>query len=206
MKKLLLTTLSLFTVSAHAWEPSFYAGANYGTQQFKHSGTASNFTVKSVEGLAGIVLTEYIALEARVGTGLGEDTEQRTWIVEIPAPEPEEGEDAEEPTQSIYNLSSTYRTNFYGSVYFRPYLSNDKATLYGLLGYTTLDFDYEETLTVDGTPTSSSVSDSEGGVSFGIGVSFVMSPNVDLTAEWKKTINSDDFDMRGGNIGFKYKF
>ena len=68
--------------------------------------------------------------------------------------------------------------------------------MYGLLGVTTIDLE-ASTGPSDDTHTD---------ISYGIGVSFVMSPNVDLTAEWKKLINADEFDMRGGTIGFVYKF
>lgn len=205
MKKLLLTTLSLFTVSAHAWEPSFYAGANYGSEQTKFStppvadypAFPFNYTVKALEGQAGIILTPYISLEARVGAGLGESTE--SW------------QDIEEEDDGTITINSsaegTYKTNYYASVYFRPYIANEKASLYGLLGYSTIDYDYSVLTTVGGAvDADADLSDTDSGLSFGVGVSFVMSPNVDLIAEWKKTINADDFDMRGGHVGFIYKF
>lgn len=178
MKKLLALALATTAVSAHAWEPNLYLGSNASSWQYSQSAPdiAGNITLMTVEGLAGIELFPYVTIEARAGFGINSDSEDIT------------------TAPGIVELEATY----YGSFYFRPVIENEKASLYGLLGYTTIEF--------DGTPQSALVELSQSGLSYGVGVSFVMSPRVDLHAEWRKLILADDMDMRGGSVGFTYTF
>ncbi len=178
MKKLLLLGLSTFAISAHAWQPTYYVGSGLSAWQFKQSDIGHNFTISTVEGLIGVELTPYTSIEGRLGGGLNT---AREWIT-LPG-------DAEQTEVEV-------EAKYFGSLYFKPHLKNEKASLYGLLGVTTIDLE-ANTGPSDDTHTD---------MSYGIGVSFVMSPNVDLTAEWKKLINAEEFDMRGGTIGFVYKF
>ena len=169
MKKPLLAALSTFAISAHAWEPTYYVGSSLASWQYKQTEPAvdHNFNVTSAEGLAGIKLSPYTSLEVRAGAGLNTAREAE-FEVEM---------------------------NYFGSLYFKPHLSNENASLYGLIGMTTVS--------IDG---NSGAEDETSAVSYGVGVSFVMSPHCELTAEWKKLINADAFDMRGGSVGFIYKF
>lgn len=182
MKKFLLIALSALSVSANAWEPKLYTGANLASWQFTQTGFPMNFNITTVEGLAGIELFSYLALEARVGAGVTTGRDNQYFY--------------NEADDEIF-ISDTYevRVRQYASVYLRPKIENEKASLYGLLGITTMDLD---------TDTGGTSSDTD--ATFGFGVSFVMSPNVDLTAEWRKLINAENFDLRGGSIGFTYSF
>jgi Outer membrane protein beta-barrel domain len=171
MKKLLLVALSTFAMSANAWEPTFYAGSSFSTWIFKDHSYGHNFGISALEGVGGAYIFPYISVEARAGAGLTSSTE------------------------GDYKVGMDY----YASAYFRPYLSNEKASLYGLLGVTTLGISVEEL----GTELDQ---DPETGVSYGLGVSFTTSERTQLTAEWKRLMNAEEFDMRGGSIGFTYKF
>lgn len=168
MKKLLLLGLSSLAFTAHAWEPTYYVGSGASSWQFREHANTRDYTVGSLEGQAGIELTPYTALEARLGVGLNTGRDEG---VEMEAP-------------------------YFASIYFKPQLRNEKASLYGLLGMTTVEVDVS----------SQADADTFTDMSYGIGVSFVMHPHVDLTAEWKKLINADEFDARGGTIGFNYRF
>lgn len=185
MKKLLLIALSTVAISglatsANAWEPSFYTGANAASWQYKQSDLPSNFNIITLEGLAGITVFPYLAVEARVGAGI---TTGRETVWFLNENDEEEG------------ITFEVDARHFASLYFRPQITNEKASLYGLLGITTIDLDSD---------TGGSTSDTN--ASFGVGVSFVMNPAVSITAEWRKLINADNFNLRGGSVGFTYSF
>lgn len=198
MKKLLLLGLSTFAISAHAWEPSYYAGAGFSPWKINSQSTYLDYTVQTLEGFAGINLFPYISLEARVGAGINEGRDTLYFIVA----EDDDGNPATPAVDVLYAERATAEITYFASAYFRPYISNEKASLYGLLGITTIDIETNAYSVEGGLPNS----DTENAASFGLGVSFSMTPNIDVVAEWKKLINADDFDIRGGTIGFAYKF
>lgn len=188
MKKLLLLGLSTFAMSAHAWEPSYYAGAGFSPWKINSQVAPVDFSVQTLDGFAGIVLFPHISLEARVGAGINEGRDTVYFV----------GVDPDTDEEGIYELRLGTEITYYASAYFRPFISNDKASLYGLLGVTTVELESNTPNMPNG--------DTENAASFGFGVSFSMTPNIDVVAEWKKLINADDFDIRGGTIGFAYKF
>lgn len=189
MKKLLLAALSTAVMSsmssAYAWEPTYYAGSNVAFWQYRQHdprindtiSISSDFPIQSLEALAGAKLTPYTSVEARVGAGFNtarEMNDQGTGFGEVEMP-------------------------FFGSLYFKPHLTNEKASLYGLLGVSTVSIDASSVAgNSDETETTAA--------SYGIGVSFAINRQFDFTAEWKKLINADAYDMRGGSVGFVYKF
>lgn len=182
MKKLLLLGLSTFAFSAHAWEPSYYAGAGFSPWKVNSQVTPLDYSVQTIDGFVGINLFPYISLEARVGGGINEGRDNFYYL---------DGE-------NIMEQRTGTEISYYASAYFRPYLANERASLYGLLGVTTIELDTNS----PGLPSE----EAETAASFGIGVTFTMTPNINVVAEWKKLINADDFDIRGGTIGFAYKF
>jgi hypothetical protein len=172
MKKLLLLGLSSLAVTAHAWEPTYYVGSGASFWQFAPHKLNENFTISTVEAQAGVDLTPYTALEARIGAGLNTARE------------------------TVNGFEMEMEATYFGSIYFKPQLRGEKASLYGLLGMTSVEMDVNDRFE----------SDTYTDMSYGFGVSFVMNPHVDLTAEWKKLINAEEFDARGGTIGFNYRF
>lgn len=175
MKKLLLIALSTFAVSAHAWEPTFYLGGNLSSSQFKADQAPSdNFTVLSFEGVAGVNLFDFLAVEGRAGAGIGDD--------------------------SVTNgaNTSTVAIDYLASFYVKPYLANDKATLYGLIGYTSVG--------VDTNDPSLSSEDTADGLGYGVGFTYHISPEMDFIMEWKTAVNADEFDISGGTVGLTYSF
>ena len=194
MKKLLLLGLSTFAISAHAWEPSYYAGAGFSPWKVNSQTTFLDYSVQTLEGFAGIVLFPHISLEVRAGAGINEGRESYYYI------EQETDPDTNETVDALFHTTATAEVKYFASAYFRPFISNDRASLYGLLGVTTVQI--ESNASAIDLPQD----DSENAVSYGVGVSFAVNKNFDVTAEWKKLINADDFDIRGGTIGFAYKF
>lgn len=178
MKSLLFVALSTCAVSANAWTPEFYAGSNYGTYQLTQSEPAldANFTVLAVDAVAGIRVLPYVTFEARLGAGLNRDRE----------------------TPSDLGILVEVETKYYGSLYFRPELRNEKASLYGLLGYTTME--------LDGAPQSANSETTQDGMSWGLGMGFVMHERVDLRIEWKRLLHADAIGVRGASVGFTYSF
>ncbi len=187
MKKLLLIALASSAMSAHAWDPNFYAGSNFSTWQLTAAAPDidSNFNLWTLEAVGGFKLFPYVGLEGRAGFGINSDTGRRG-----------AGVDAED--MPIEGQPIEIGGNYFGSLYFRPVIENERASLYGLLGYTTMEADItEDDITSAG---------SFDGLSLGMGVSFVMTPNVNFHAEWKQLVNSDDIRIRGASAGFTYKF
>ncbi len=181
MKNLLLIALSTIAVSANAWEPEVYAGAGITAYQYQHDTTPTNNKINMLEATAGLNLIEYLGIEARIGAGLNTST------------------DTLRDADGVAISTGEAEVNFSGSLYLKPQLTNERARLYGLLGYTTVDVTHTQNgVTV--------LDDSEGGLAYGIGASWMLWPKAELTAEWKKLVNSDDFDVRGGSVGFIYKF
>jgi opacity protein-like surface antigen len=179
MKKLLLLGLSVLATSAHAWQPAYYVGSGVTWWQFGVHGLPGTATIGTLEGLAGIDFTPYTAVEVRLGAGM--NTGRQRYV---------------ETTLEI-------DTPYFASIYFKPQLRNEIASLYGLLGATTTDVNANFSPSIQPGDT---VDDTYTDLSYGIGVSFVASEHFDVTFEWKKLIATDEFDMRGGTIGFTYRF
>ncbi len=178
MKSLLFVALSTCAIASHAWTPEFYAGSNAGSYQLTQSEPAldANFTVLTVDAIAGIRVLPYVNFEARLGAGLNRDSE----------------------TPPDLGVRVEVETKYYGSVYFRPELRNDRASLYGLLGYTSMELDAE--------PQSANSDTTQDGVSYGLGMGFVMHERVDVTIEWKRLLHADSVGVRGASVGFTYSF
>lgn len=194
MKKLLLIALSTFAASANAWEPTFYLGGNYSATQFEPNWIYSNFTIKSLEGVAGVQLLDYLSVEGRIGAGLGEDKEfAKLYTQEIVD---DEGNGTGE--YGWVRADMTAGVKYYGSFYLKPHLSNEKASFYALIGYTSIEMDLSVPAIVE--------DESEADVSYGIGATFRISEDVDFVMEWKKIINAGTYSIRGGAIGFNYRF
>lgn len=93
--------------------------------------------------------------------------------------------------------------NYY-SVYYKPEVINDEAKLYLLIGYTSMDFS-EEIDAADGTRVSS-VSGSESGASYGIGVGFMINKQVNFNIEYRTIPDERDRDPAMASANFDYRF
>lgn len=216
MKNLLLAALSTVAISAHAWEPDVYVGANGASLQYKHQSVGTNFTINTLEGVAGMRLHEYIAVEARLGFGAN-TARGDTLSVVTSVFDNSETTEVDETEFTITSADYEVKSAGYASIYLKPMISNEKASLYGLFGFTNVEVEHTGVVNTmitdaDGNVLSSSTAegalfdDSEGNLSYGFGASFHLWEKVELNAEWKKLVNGDEFDMRGGSIGFLYKF
>lgn len=93
--------------------------------------------------------------------------------------------------------------NYY-SVYYKPEVINDEAKLYLLIGYTSMDFS-EEIDAADGTRVSS-VSGSESGASYGIGVGFIINKQVNFNIEYRTLPDEGSHDPAMASANFDYRF
>lgn len=93
--------------------------------------------------------------------------------------------------------------NYY-SVYYKPEVINDEAKLYLLIGYTSMDFS-EEIDAADGTRVSS-VSGSESGASYGIGVGFMINKQVNFNIEYRTLPDEGSHDPAMASANFDYRF
>src|SRR5690554_390964 len=93
--------------------------------------------------------------------------------------------------------------NYY-SVYYKPEVINDEAKLYLLIGYTSMDFS-EEIDAADGTRVSS-VSGSESGASYGIGVGFIINKQVNFNIEYRTLPDEGSHDPAIASANFDYRF
>lgn len=197
MKKvLLIAALSTAAASAQAWEPEVYLGGGPSFWLYKHENIGANFAITTVDGVAGLKLFEYLAVEAKAGLGLNQARDEDTITMYDEATGVVLSED-------VYNNEAELEA--FVSFYLKPMISNEKATLYGLLGYTMVDMEHYRQA-ADGSSSETVFDDTADDLSYGVGASWIMGTHTELTAEWKKLINADDFDFRGWSVGFTYTF
>jgi len=105
---------------------------------------------------------------------------------------------------SSVNEATSFDTEFsvplYYSVYYRAEAANDVAKAYALLGFT----DLEVEATNSETGITNTASDS--GLSWGVGIGFVVNERVNLNFEYLKLLSNDDneFDMGGVSLDFRF--
>lgn len=223
MKNLVLIALSTITLSAHAWEPDVYVGANAASMNMKNNATPGSMTFHMIEGVAGLQLIENLAIEARIGGSFNTARDQFNLTLQTDIPVMNDSGTPDDPSDDVQEMdafgdpvflaedvtfSQEAEMNFYGSVYLKPMIGNERASLYGLLGYTTVELEHSVSFTsrAAGADSIYLFDDSEGDVSYGIGASFNLWENAVLTAEWRRLINANDFDIRGGSLGFLYTY
>jgi opacity protein-like surface antigen len=159
MKKLYVLALSLLTVPALADNSrGFYLGLGGSRIEILQDGLNETSPIKAAEILAGYKYNNALGLEIRYGSG--------------------QTKAERDAKNTAAKGVLTHDVESYSSIYYRPELVNDEAKLYALLGYTQIDVS-----TVVGA--AAPVSVSESGVSYGIGISFVMADQFNLSFEYK---------------------
>lgn len=222
MKKLLLIALSTsLAMGANAADDKkFYAGAAGSAWKMSDDSTGSaNFNLSALEGAFGYEALPWLAVEARVGFGVGRQTEDIGWsgysLTELSAPTTEDP-DAKEPGVRYTRLESPVKAelNYYASFYLKPQIKNDTAIFYGLIGYTVFDSEFSvapSTLTqseyageIDkpdewiyrngassiNSDSAGEYSESEGSFSMGVGVGFYFKEHYVFNIEYKNLIQS----------------
>lgn len=180
MKKIIVTLLLLVASSAFAAEPGFYAGVNYAQTDYKQSGFPTVSPTALVFKL-GKELNPNLAIEGRLGIGLSDDSV---------------GIDLGIPVTVGLDID-----NFYG-VYLKGRLPIGTVTPYGLIGWTKGKL----TATVAGGGISVSGSDSDSGVSYGLGVDFPVGKTTAINLEYAQLLKGDGYKINGISVGLAFRF
>jgi hypothetical protein len=92
----------------------------------------------------------------------------------------------------------------YGSIYYKPELENDDAKLYALIGYTQISTS-KTTKDLTGTELKGP-NDSYSGVSYGIGVGFVIDEHFNINFEYKNICDDLYNKPNMSSVNFDYRF
>ncbi|WP_144395006.1 porin family protein [Pleionea sediminis] len=88
-----------------------------------------------------------------------------------------------------------YMYGVYGKLNTTP----DKVlNLYGVLGYSYAEFDLRSDL--------GSISDDEGGFSYGLGLDVMFEDNASINFEWTRLFDTDELEAKTFNVGVTFKF
>ncbi|MFT5083136.1 MAG: opacity protein-like surface antigen [Lentisphaeria bacterium] len=99
-------------------------------------------------------------------------------------------------TATINDVISTSSMDYSGSIYWRPEWANERAKLYGLLGYSIVSV----TNTTGGTDSTNS----ESGLSYGGGAGFTFYEDWNLNFEYRWILNNDEneFSALGASVDY----
>ena len=223
MKKLLLIALSTsLAMGANAADDKkFYAGGGlslWNVDTGVQGRTHINLT--TLDGIVGYEVLPWLAVEGRAGAGVERDkTEAYFGYYNI---QPVDGSDDLSSFQQD-SLTLKSELNYYASFYLKPQIKNDIAVLYGLIGFTTYDSEFEiiqqthegqylinddDELVVTsfnpmGDPTYGSYSESEVSFSMGVGVGFFFHDRYTVNFEWKNLVQSKPFGDTEGELGIE---
>ncbi|MES2676515.1 MAG: porin family protein [Pseudomonadota bacterium] len=92
----------------------------------------------------------------------------------------------------------------YGSIYYKPELENDDAKLYALIGYTQISTS-KTTKDLAGVEVKGS-SESYSGVSYGIGIGFVIDEHFNINFEYKNICDDLYNKPNMSSVNFDYRF
>jgi hypothetical protein len=95
----------------------------------------------------------------------------------------------------------------YVSIYYKPEVINKEAKLYGLLGYTTMDITYDTYSFPGGVETlAASVEKKASGLSYGVGIGYVMNQHINVNLEWKNISEEIDNAINATSLTIDYRF
>lgn len=164
----------------------FYAGAGASVTMFDDE-LVDVDNAHAFELVGGYKYNAWLGVDLRVGKGISAG-ESDTYFI---------GSDE-------MNGRLKREVDNYYSVYYKPEVINDEAKLYLLIGYTSMDFS-EEIDAADGTRVSS-VSGSESGASYGIGIGFIINKQVNFNIEYRTLPDERDSDPAMASANFDYRF
>lgn len=174
-KKMLLAVAIVSSFAAQADMQNLYVGGQYNktTLKEKDSGYSASVDFASLTALAGYKFNDYIAVEARLGTGVDDKSSRNGSYKES------FGVDMQTMllAKASYNLSQEF-------------------ALFGVAGYSKTEFEYKES----DTSYSFSESDSLNGLALGIGAEFKFANNVAVNLEY---VMLPDKTYRDGAYSFK---
>jgi opacity protein-like surface antigen len=158
-----------------------YVGADALFWDFDADGLSS-FSATGLRLRGGVYFNQYFALEAHAGFG---------------------GSDSKTFSDGFGSVGIEVELDRFFSAFLRGTLPlGDRFNAYGLLGYT----DAKASLTVSDGPFSFSESDSDNGLSFGIGADMAVMNNVSLNLDYVRYLDASDYEFSGISFGVRYVF
>lgn len=191
MKALTIMRIALPAVLALASTASyadnmrgFYVGGGISTIDVDKSASFKKADIEMAEVVAGYKYNAWLGAEVRYGTGLNSTPLdlQGAW-----------GDISEEFQHEVRMEIDHYR-----AVYYRPEAVNQTGRFYGLIGYAEIDYN----LSAQGYEAESS----EDGLSWGLGLGFIITPRLNLNFEYKNLMDMDDlrFTTITGQVDYRF--
>lgn len=193
MKKAYLLALSLLAVPALANnDKGFYAGLGMTLvnnhdefAQFDVNASVNAKNMKAYEIFGGYKYNDYLGAEVRYGSG-NDSAKGGLYGAGVKTGEVEA------------------ELGAYKSIYYRPEMVNDEAKLYALLGYTQLDVTVVNKDATGKELTSAATSYS--GLSYGIGIGFVVADHLNINVEYKNICKELYDEPNTTTISVDYRF
>lgn len=158
----------------------YYAGAQYAQGDYNDDRVSANFEPSMVVGRFGKLFNPYVAVEARLGLGLDEDTQ---FI-------PELGEDGKLELNALIGIYLTGHLNLTAS-----------SSLYAIVGSSRI----EAEASAPAFPAASST-ETESDLSYGVGANIGILNNVALNIEYMQYLDEDHFDLSAAAVGVLVRF
>lgn len=176
-KYLSVLVIAACSTVATAADSPFYVGAQISATELKESeaGNSASFDFTTLSALAGYHFTPYIAAEVRLGTGVkGESYRELDYSEKLSV-----------DLQTLLLLKGTVPIN-------------DMFSLYGVAGYGSTKFKYQER----STGFSFSETETINGLAWGVGAGFRVTPRLTATLEY---LQLPDEKFSDGPYNFKLK-
>ena len=158
----------------------FYAGVSASQLTVNVDGIREDFKPAAAIGRFGYFPARSLAIEARLGVGVGDDSVTSGVPVRI--------------TGELDDLYGIYAVGHLRSG------ASDQVSLYGLAGFTHAEF------TARAAAFGESASDSDEGFSFGVGLEVKASPRFSINGEWVRYLDKSDYTVDGLSFGVNYFF
>src|SRR5690606_13920656 len=152
-----------------------YVGLQYSQVEYKESG-APDIEPTAIAVKAGAQLSDFLAVEARVGFGAGDDS------------------------VSAGGTKLSLEVDNYISAYLKPTLPvGERFAVYALAGVTRSKLEMK-------TNTGFSDTDSQTDLSYGVGADLNLSTNSFVSVEYARLLKGDDYDLDALSIGLGFRF
>ncbi|RYY77265.1 MAG: porin family protein [Gammaproteobacteria bacterium] len=189
MKKLCILALSLLALPVLADNNrGFYLGIGGASIKDEQDGVNNVSRLRAVEFFGGYKYNNALGAELRIGSGQKEGTSTNY----------------ADSNGNVLSRNLVRDIDSYQSIYYKPELVNDEAKLYALIGYTHLSTSGKVT-GADGA-TIYDIDDSASGLSYGVGVGFVVNEHFNVNFEYRNICKdiSNKPNLAAVNIDYRF--
>lgn len=166
-----------------AEQRGWYAGIS-ATQLNYDESDMDDLDLRAIQLQAGYRLNRYVALELRGGVGAGDDSfHENVFGVDV---------------------NGSVEVDYMASALVKGIIPLGPVELYGVAGYTKAQFDLSVRIPAYGI--SESESDSDGDLTYGLGVSFAPAESISLFVEYMNYYDEDSVEITGYNVGINAYF